>query len=67
MPSMTYCRHENTLADLEQVWELWEEWTAEGSNGYEQRARHRLIRLVREMHDQFELDGTYDELDEAEL
>ena len=65
MPSMSYCRHENTLNDLEQVWEMWEEWTAEESNDYEASARRRLVKLVREMHDQFESDGTYDEVNEA--
>lgn len=62
MTSMSYCRHENTVIELEQVWDLWEEWTLEGSNEYEARARKRLIRLVQEMHEQFEMDGTYDEI-----
>jgi hypothetical protein len=60
MPSMTYCRHENTATEMAQVWEMWEDYQP-GSNQYEDRARKRIIRLVREMHDQFGFDGTYDE------
>ena len=60
MTSMTYCRHENAAAELDQVWELWEDGPG---NEYEERARKRLILLIREMHEQFEFDGTYDELD----
>jgi hypothetical protein len=63
MPSMTYCRHENTVAELEQVWELWDDWSEASSNDYEARARKRLIWLVREMHEQFVFDGTYGEED----
>lgn len=65
MASMTYCRHENAATELSQVWELWEDWDAESSNEYEARGRRRLIKLVREMHDQFECDGTYDALDDG--
>lgn len=64
MTSMTYCRHENTVSEMNQVWELWEDYEP-GSNTYEDRARRRLIKLVREMHEQFEFDGTYDEVDES--
>jgi len=63
MPSMTYCRHENTAAELAQVWELWEDADADELNEYEAKGRRRIIRLVREMHEQFEFDGSYDELD----
>lgn len=62
MPSMTYCRHENTATELAQTWELWEDWAPESSTAYEAEARERIIRLVRAMHEQFEFDGTYDEL-----
>lgn len=62
MASMTYCRHENAEAELQQVWDMWEEWSADKSNEYELRARKRLIKLVHEMHDQFEDDGTYEDL-----
>lgn len=63
MPSMTYCRHENTASEMAQVWEMWEEYEP-GSNEYEDRGRRRIIRLVREMHEQFEDDGTYEEMDD---
>ena len=61
MVSMTYCRHENTASELDQVWEMWEDYEP-GSNKYEDRARRRIVKLVREMHEQFEDDGTYDEV-----
>lgn len=62
MPSMSYCRHENTASELSNVWELWEDYE-NGTNEYEDRARVRIAKLVREMHEQFEFDGTYDEVD----
>ncbi|AIY16161.1 hypothetical protein KR76_04210 [Pimelobacter simplex] len=62
MPSMEYCRHENTAREMSQVWDLWEDYET-GGNDYEDRGRRQIIRLVREMHDQFEFDGTYDEVD----
>lgn len=61
MPSMTYCRHENTATELDQVWELWEDYEP-GDNQYEDRARARIVKLVRQMHEQFAFDGTYDEV-----
>ena len=61
MPSMSYCRHENLASDLDDVWERWEDYTP-GTNEYEDRARKSIARLVREMHEQFEFDGTYDEV-----
>ncbi len=65
MTSMTYCRHENTAADMAQVWDLWEDFDPDGANDYEKRGRRRIIELVREMHDQFDNDGTYDVVDEG--
>ena len=59
--SMSYCRHENTASELARVWEEWEDYEP-GTNEYEDRARRRIIRLVAEMHEQFEIDGTYDEV-----
>jgi hypothetical protein len=61
MASMSYCRHENAASDLDQVWEEWEDYE-EGSSKYEDRARVRIVKLVKEMHDQFEFDGTFDEV-----
>lgn len=62
MPSMSYCRHENTASELANVWELWEDYEP-GTNEYEDRGRRCIAKIVREMHEQFEFDGTYDELD----
>lgn len=64
MPRMTYCRHENTAADLSRVWDLWEDYEP-GSSEYEDRGRRRIVSLVREMHEQFEFDGTYDAMDQS--
>lgn len=57
---MSYCRHENTARDLDDVWEQWEDY--QPGNEYEDRARKRIVRLVAEMHDQFVFDGTYEDL-----
>lgn len=59
MGNMSYCRHENTAGDLAEVWELWDE--SEKSES-EKRGRKRIVELVKEMHEQFEFDGTYDEV-----
>ena len=64
MYSMSYCRHENAAADLESVWEEWDDYT-HGKNGYEDRARKRIVRLVGEMHERFVDDGEYDDEDES--
>ena len=61
MTSMGYCRHENTASELSRVWDEWEDYSP-GTSEYEDRARRRIARLVREMHEQFEDDGTYDEV-----
>lgn len=66
MSNMSYCRHENTARDLQDVWEHWfedeegKEYTFNDLNEYEQRGRNRIIRLVQEMYEQFESDGEYD-------
>lgn len=64
MSNMGYCRHENTARDLNDVWEQWEDFDADEATKYELKGRERIIRLVREMHEQFEFDGTYDEADQ---
>lgn len=60
MANMSYCRHENTARDLEDVWDQWEDYTP-GKNEYEDKARKRIILLVQDMHEQFQFDGTYEE------
>ncbi len=49
MGNMSYCRHENTLADLEDVWDKWDDFDEDDSNTDEIRARQRLIDLILEM------------------
>lgn len=61
MPSMSYCRHENAASELSNVWELWEDYEP-GTSDYEDRARRSIAKLVRQMHEQFEFDGTYEEM-----
>lgn len=61
MANMSYCRHENTARDLDDVWEQWEDYVP-GKNQHEDRARARIVKLVRDMHEQFDFDGTYDEV-----
>jgi len=57
---MSYCRHENAAGLLRQVWDEWEDYEP-GTSDYEDQARKRIVRLVAEMHEQFEFDGSYDE------
>lgn len=64
MSNMSYCRHENTYGDLADVWDNWE-WDASAiTNEYEKKYRRRLIQLVREMHEEFDSLGTYNEPEE---
>lgn len=66
MSNMSYCRHENTARDLDDVWNQWYEdesghsYTIADLNSYEQAGRKKITRLVREMYEQFENDGEYD-------
>lgn len=60
MSNMSYCRHENTARDLDEVWNLWFEDDTEDLNEYEARGRRKIIKLVREMYEQFEADGEYE-------
>jgi len=62
MSNMSYCRHENTSSDLADVWSNWENVNPDELSNQERRGRTHIIRLVREMHEQFEFDGTYDEV-----
>ena len=48
MSSMSYCRHENTAADMVQVVDLWHEFIA-GENPYEDESRGHVIELAREI------------------
>jgi len=66
MSSMTYCRHENTAAEMRQVVDMWEYDPAD-LNDYERRARerivalaHRIVELAAESEDADELpqDGS---------
>lgn len=62
MANMSYCRHENTARDLQDVWDGWEDVDPAALSEYEKRGRERIVGLVREMHERFEFDGTYDEV-----
>ena len=54
MGNMSYCRHQNTLADLEDVWNKWDDFDEDDSNTDEIRARQRLIDLILEMAEELE-------------
>lgn len=47
MSNMSYCRHENTAEDLEEVVEQWHYFDEEDSSSQEIRARKRIIELAR--------------------
>lgn len=46
---MSYCRHKNTLRDLQDVWEQWNDFDEEESSDYEINARKQLVKLINEM------------------
>ena len=46
MPSLSYCRHENTLQEMRQVHEMWED---EVDNSYEIEARKHLETIILEL------------------
>lgn len=60
MSNMRYCRHENTARDLAEVWDLWFEEDTEDLSSYEAQGRRNIVKLVREMYEQFESDGEYE-------
>lgn len=47
MSNMSYCRHENTSSDLQDVFAQWDDWADEHHEGddsdYESRARRRIL------------------------
>jgi hypothetical protein len=45
MGNMSYCRFQNTLADLEDCYDAWEEKAEKDLSLEEQRARKRLIKV----------------------
>ena len=47
--SQSYCRHENTLEELQQVWEKWDEFDEAITQEREITARGRLLELIAEM------------------
>ncbi len=47
--SQSYCRHENTLQELRQVWEKWDEFDEDSGSEYEITARAQLLELIAEM------------------
>jgi hypothetical protein len=61
MSNMSYVRHENTLADLKDVWYRWDEGA---TNEYEREARAKLIDLIEEMASSPDLRRTFSSWDE---
>jgi hypothetical protein len=51
MGNMSYCRHENTAQDLEDVWEKWDDFDPDEADDREKAGRARLLSLIKEMHD----------------
>ena len=47
--SQSYCRHENTLQEMRQVWEKWDEFDEDSDSEYEITARAKLLELIAEM------------------
>ena len=53
--SQSYCRHENTLQEMRQVWEKWDEFDEDSDSEYEITARTKLLELISEMAGELEL------------
>ena len=47
--SQSYCRHENTLQEMRQVWEMWDEFDEDSDSEYEITPRAQLLELIAEM------------------
>ena len=47
--SQSYCRHENTLQEMRQVWEKWDEFDEDSDSEYVITARAQLLELIAEM------------------
>lgn len=62
MASMSYCRHENTAADLRQVLEMWDEFDPEDENEHELRGRAAIIEYALQLVNDYCL--TQDDADE---
>lgn len=60
MPNMGYCRFENTLGDLRACYGHMED---EGLSRSEEKARRALVKLCREIADDYE--GAFESDDEA--
>ena len=54
MGNMSYCRHQNTLADLQDVWDEWYRFDKDDATDREVRCRQRLIELILEMAEELE-------------
>ena len=54
MGNMSYCRHENTYNDLQDVWDKWGDFDEEEASVHERGARKQIIRLVKEMAEALE-------------
>lgn len=54
MANMSYCRHENTARDLQDVVDRWEDTDEEGLDQYEKAGRKRIVKLAREI---LEMEG----------
>jgi hypothetical protein len=59
MASMSYCRHENTAAEMGQVVDMWEEFDFDGANEYEKRGREQVIALAAEILELAREGGKY--------
>lgn len=63
MGNMSYCRHENTANDLQDVQEQWWDFDEDTASEYEKRGRKRIVDLVAEMYADFVDEGLIAEED----
>jgi hypothetical protein len=49
MSNMSYCRHENTSKDMEDIVDTWFDYEEEEASDYEQRGRQSIIELAQEI------------------
>jgi hypothetical protein len=49
MTNMSYCRHENTANDLQDVVDRWNDFDPDDATPYEIDGRRRIVELAREI------------------
>ena len=62
MSNMSYCRFENTLADLRDCLDNLDQFDSGELSKFEARSAHQLIKLAKQIADNYEDDDELEEL-----